>query len=184
MLTGSERRRDLIFASLGEGFLLFVLALLGWLVKWPFVFASLGPTAYELVEQPAARSARTYNIIVGHLVGLGSGFLSLWMLDAWNAPKVLTAGYMAEPRAWAIVISAVLTTIGMLALKAGQPAAIATALLVSLGSMQTGRDAVAIIVAVLVIAAIGEPLRRLRLKVAGPSFAATQACTPPATAAP
>jgi hypothetical protein len=58
----------------------------------------------------------------------------------------------------------------MLALRAGQPAAIATALLVSTGSMQTGRDAVAIIIAVLVIAAIGEPVRRLRLKVAGPSL--------------
>lgn len=40
-----------------------------WLVKQPLIFASLRPTAYELMEQPQWRSARTYNIMVGHLLG-------------------------------------------------------------------------------------------------------------------
>jgi hypothetical protein len=41
---------------------------------------------------------------------------------------------------------------------------LATTLLVSLGAMQTHRDAIAIVVGVLLITAIGEPVRRFRLK--------------------
>ena len=62
------------------------------------------------------------------------------------------------------MLAAVLTTLGTLLLRAGQPAAIATSLLVALGSMQTEHDAVAIVAGVLLITAIGEPLRRLRMK--------------------
>jgi hypothetical protein len=51
-----------------------------------------------------------------------------------------------------------------LILKAGQPAALATTLLVSLGSMQTLRDAVAIAAGVVIITIVGEPVRRFRLK--------------------
>ena len=48
-----------------------------------------------------------------------------------------------------------------LTLKASQPAALSTTLLVSLGSMQRGRDAVAIIIGVLILTALGDPIRRL-----------------------
>jgi hypothetical protein len=63
-----------------------------------------------------------------------------------------------------VTIAAALTTLITLILKAGQPAALATTLLVSLGSMQTHRDAMVIVAGVLLIAAIGEPIRRFRLK--------------------
>ena len=46
------------------------LAAIGWATKQPLIFASLDPTAYELVEHSQLRSARAYNIIVGYLIGL------------------------------------------------------------------------------------------------------------------
>ncbi|MBF6571516.1 MAG: HPP family protein [Candidatus Binataceae bacterium] len=141
-----------------------VLAAIGWATRQPLIFASLGPTAYELVEQPQLRSARPYNIIVGHLIGLGSGFLAVYLLNAWAAPNVISAGVVSTDRLWAVAISATLTTFGTLILKAGQPAALATTMLVSLGAMQTRRDAVAIVAGVLIITAVGEPVRRFRLK--------------------
>jgi hypothetical protein len=67
-------------------------------------------------------------------------------------------------RVYSSAIAASLTTIVTLMLRASQPAAMATTLLVSLGLMQTRQDAIAIIVGVLIIATIGEPLRRVRLK--------------------
>jgi|SRR6185437_12515026 len=157
-------RDDLLWATLGEGGLLLAIAAIGWATKQPLIFASLGPTAYELVEQPQIRSARPYNIVVGHLVGLGAGFLALYLLHAWAAPNVIAAGFVTTTRLWAVVVAGVLTTSLNLILKASQPAALATTLLVSLGAMQTGRDAVAIILGILIITAIGEPLRRYRLK--------------------
>jgi hypothetical protein len=159
-----KNRADLLWATLGEGGLVLALATIGWATKQPLIFASLGPTAYELVEQPQMPSARPYNVIVGHLLGVGAGFLALYLSNAWAAPNVLATGVVSPQRLWATAISAALTTLACLALKAGQPAALATTLLVSLGAMQTRRDAIAIIVGVLLVTAMGEPVRRLRLK--------------------
>lgn len=158
------RKADLLIAPLGEGALILTVAATGWATHWPLVFTSLGPTAYELIEKPNATSARTYNVIVGHFVALAAGFFSVWVVHAWGAPKVASAGFVAAPRMWAAVIAVTLTALVNLAIKAGQPAAFSTTMLVALGSMQTLRDAVAIAAAVLIMAAIGEPLRRLRAK--------------------
>lgn len=167
-------KRDLVIAPLGEGALILVVAAIGWATREPLVFSSLGPTAYELVEKPYSRSARTYNIIAGHILALGAGHLSLWLLHAGASPIVASAGFVAAPRLWAALIAVTLTTFGTLAIRASQPASLSTTLLVALGSMQTARDAIAIAVGVLIIAAIGEPLRRRRLKLlsqSGPEHA-------------
>jgi hypothetical protein len=154
------RGKRLLFTALGEGGLVLVVAAIGLATRMPLIFTSIGPTAYELAEKPNAPSARTYNIIAGHMLALGAGFLSLWLLNAWCAPKVAAAGFVSSPRLLAAVLSVVLTTAVTLTLKASQPASLSTALLVSLGSMQTRRDAFAITIAVLILAAVGEPLRR------------------------
>jgi hypothetical protein len=159
-----KQRADLVWATLGEGGLILVLAAISWEAKQPLIFASLGPTAYELVEQPQLKSARPYNIIVGHLIGLGAGFLAVYLLNAWAAPNVILAGEVSPSRLWAVALAAAFTTLFTLILKASQPAALATTLLVALGSMQTQRDALAIIAGVLIITAVGEPIRRFRLK--------------------
>lgn len=159
-----NRRSDWIWATLGEGGLVLAVAALGWATRQPLIFASLGPTAYEMVEQPRLRSARIYNIVVGHMIGLGMGFLALWALHAWGEPNVLSAGIVTAPRLWASTLAATLTTLLTLILRAGQPAALATTLLVSVGAMQTSRSAIAIVAGVLIITAIGEPVRRLRLR--------------------
>jgi hypothetical protein len=155
---------DLFWATLGEGGLVLAVAAIGWATNQPLVFASLGPTAYELMEQPQLPSARAYNIVVGHLCGLSAGFLAVFLLNAWAAPNVMATGVVSSGRVWAAAISAAITTLACLVLDAGQPAALATTLLVALGAMQTRRDAAAIVVGVLLIAAIGEPVRRFRLK--------------------
>jgi hypothetical protein len=159
-----NRHYDLIWATMGEGGLILALSAIGWATGQPLIFASLGPTAYELVEQPHMRSARAYNVVVGHFIGLGAGFLAVWILNAWSAPNVLTAGVVTAPRLWAITLAATLTTVLTLLFKAGQPAALATTLLVSLGGMQTRKSALAIILGVVIVTAIGEPLRRLRMR--------------------
>lgn len=155
-----KRALHLLITSCAEGALILVVAAIGWATKLPLIFASLGPTAYELVEKPNSPGARTYNIIAGHMLGLGFGFLSLWLFHAWDAPKVASAGFVTSPRIWAAVVAASLTTGAALLVKASQPASLSTTLIVSLGSMQTRRDAAAIVIGVLILAAVGEPFRR------------------------
>lgn len=166
-----RKQADLIWATLGEAGLVLVMSAISWAMNQPLIFASLGPTAYELVEQPHQKSARAYNIIVGHLIGLGAGFLAVYLLNAWNDPNVIATGVISARRVWAITLSASLTALLTLAAKAAQPASLATTLLVALGAMQTRSDALAIILGVLIITAIGEPVRRIRLKQADRSQA-------------
>jgi hypothetical protein len=162
--TKVTRQKDLLWATLGEGGLVLAVGAIAWAAHQPLIFASLGPTAYELVEQPQIRSARVYNIIVGHLIGLGAGFLGVYLVHGWAEPNVIATGIVSGQRVWALAIAATVTTFVTLIMKAGQPAALATTLLVALGSMQTLRDALCIVAGVLIIAIIGEPVRRFRLK--------------------
>jgi hypothetical protein len=156
-------KHDLIIAPIGEAALIFVVAITGWVLHQPLVFTSLGPTAYELIETPNRPSARPYNIIVGHLIGVIAGFLALSITRAWWAPEVTISG-VPLLRVWAAVAAASLTVLGTIALDASQPAALSTTLLVALGKMQTWHAAAAIIAAVLLMTVVGEPLRRLRVQ--------------------
>lgn len=155
-------RKDLFIAPLGEAFLLLIAALAGWLCRQPLIFASLGPTAYELIETPHRRSAQPYCIFVGHLIGVASAFLALFVTRAWYVPVVSGNGVPMD-RVWAVVLAAALTTFVTLLLRASQPAAIATAVLISAGVLQRPVDAAVIMGAVLLMMLVGEPLRRLRL---------------------
>jgi CBS-domain-containing membrane protein len=161
-------RKDILIAPVCEGALITILALAAWIAHNPLVFASLGPTAYELVETPERPTARPYNIVAGHLLGVLSAFLALFLTHADRVPP-LNGGGIALPRVWAAGIAAALTVLATLLARATQPAAVATALLVALGNMQHWRDGFFIMAAVLLITALGTPIRKLRLKALGKS---------------
>jgi hypothetical protein len=63
---------------------------LGWLIGQPWLFASLGPTAYLLSHSPSQASVRPYNVIAGHLIGLSAAFTAVAALGAGDAPSVFT----------------------------------------------------------------------------------------------
>jgi len=154
-------RKDLIVAPVLEAALILVLSLAGWMSHNPLVCASLGPTAFEIIETPERPSAQPYNILAGNVVGILAAFAALWLTHAWSVPSVSAAG-VPLARVWAGTLATMLTVFGTLLIRATQPAALSTSLLVSLGIMQTAKDAVIIIAAVALMTLIGEPIRRLR----------------------
>ena len=156
-------RRDLLIAPLLEAALLLIAAAIGWLTHKPLIFASLGPTAYELVETPERKSARPYNVVVGHLVGVLAGFLGLWVTNAWSAPAI-SAGWIGWTRVGAVVLASAVTVVVTLLIKATQPAALSTTLLVALGVMQKGQDGFIMMGGVLILLICGEPSRLWRLR--------------------
>ncbi len=156
-------KRDLLIAPVCEAALLFLAAVIAWLVHKPMIFASLGPTAYELVETPERQSARPYNVVVGHLVGILAGFLALYVTNASPTPNIDT-GAVGWPRIWAVVMAATITVAVTLLIRAAQPAAIATALLIALGNMQQWQDGFIIMGGVLLMLVLGEPIRNWRLR--------------------
>lgn len=159
-------KKDLLIAPLGEGLLIVIVALAGWATQQPLIFASLGPTAYELIETPHRRSAEPYSLVVGHLVGVGAGYLALFVTGAWHAAPVSQTAFPLD-RVWCTCLAAAVTVFVNLLIKASQPAATATSLLIAAGLMQARKDAAVIMCAVLLMAFVGEPLRRLRLQSPG-----------------
>ena len=153
--------RELLVVPPLEGALIFVVGLAGYISHNPLLFASLGPTAFEMIEMPDHQTARPYNIIVGHLIAILAALAALWLTHARTAPGITEAG-VPLARVWAATLAAALTALGTLLARARQPAALSTTLLVSLGVLQTARDGVVIMAAVLLMTAIGEPVRRLR----------------------
>jgi hypothetical protein len=165
-MSNSARARDLITSSVCEAGLLLGVGAAAVLLHAPLFFASLGPTAYELTETPNQQSAKPYNVIVGHFIGVLSGFVALAATGAANAP-VVTATSITWVRLLASIIATLLTAFGTLMAKAGQPAALATTLIVTTGAMQRPRDGLTIMVAIVLLTVIGEPLRRWRAAQAG-----------------
>jgi hypothetical protein len=151
---------------LAVGSLLLAVGLIGLAAGQPWLFPSLGPTAFLQAEKPGEPSARFYNTVVGHLVGLGAGLAAVWLLGASTAPGVLAAQELAPARVWAAVLSAVLTMIGLSLLRASHPPAAATMLLVALGGFEpTWKSAGTIVAGVLILAILGEGVRFLRREV-------------------
>jgi hypothetical protein len=147
---------------MAAGLTLFV-GLAGLFTGQPWLLPSLGPTAYLQVESPAHPRSRFYNVVVGHLVGLVMGFLAVVLFNARSEPAVLVAKTLTAPRVGASVVALALTILVCFLLRASHPPAGATTLLVTLGSLSTLGDALNLMVGVLLIAAAGEAIRRMRL---------------------
>jgi hypothetical protein len=125
------------------------------------IFTSLGPTAFEMVETPDRKSAKPYNVLVGHSIGVAAGFAAMWLTGAWWAPPV-SVGHIHITRVTAAVLACVLTVSGTMLARATQPAALSTTLLVALGRFQQPKDTAVIIAAITLMVVFGEPLRMWR----------------------
>ncbi|WP_436923299.1 HPP family protein [Halosimplex amylolyticum] len=140
-------------AALHAGALLATTGAVAWATGTPFVFPSLGPTAYLLgTQRPRARD-RLARVVAGHSVGVAAGLVAY---RALGAGVVVTADLPARsPTLAAVVASGVfalaLTSAAMLALDVVHPPACATTLIVSLGLLPTLREGVLIVVAVVVL---------------------------------
>jgi hypothetical protein len=160
----AKRKQDLRWAPTLEGALILAIGAVGVWSRQPLVFTSLGPTAYEQIETPERRSAEVYSVIVGHAVGLLSGLVAVGAASARSSPVVNQTHAMDVHRMAACAIAVLLTVLVNLLLRATQPAALSTTLLVALGGYQDLRGQAAIVVGVLLLAILGEPLRRMRLR--------------------
>ena len=70
-----------------NGFLtIALLALLAVLTNSPFVFPSLGPTAYLLFIAPLAENSSPRNTILGHAIGLICGYAAFTLTGAATLP--------------------------------------------------------------------------------------------------
>jgi CBS-domain-containing membrane protein len=109
-----------------------LLALLATAARVPFIFPSLGPTAFLFFFMPTAPSSSPRNTLYGHAIGLACGYAALWLTGLADLPSAMVEG-VTVARVLAAALSLAATGAVMILVNAPHPPAGATTLIVSLG---------------------------------------------------
>jgi CBS domain-containing membrane protein len=137
-----------VFAN---GFLsIALLAVLAVATGVPFVFPSLGPTAYQLFFLPRAPASSPRNTLIGHAIGIACGYAA-FRIAGMPVSVALAKGDFDWRLVAAAGLSLAATAAIMILLDASHPPAGATTLIVSLGIITKLPYLAAIEAAVLVI---------------------------------
>ena len=137
-----------------------LLTLLALLTRNPFVFPSLGPTAYLFFFSPQTESASPRNAVLGHLIGLICGFAAYRITGMHPFPQGF-GGEVYWPRILASALALALTGAIMVMLHVNHPPAGATTMIVSLGILAKPEYLVIIEIAVVLLAAQAFVINRL-----------------------
>ncbi|WP_049935943.1 HPP family protein [Haloplanus natans] len=138
------------------GVLLAVLGAIGWLSGQPFVFPSLGPSAFLLAFERRGSRERLSRVVASHAIGGVAGLLAYAALGAGvtltaTPPPGSAAGLHLVASG---ICSVVLTSWGMIAADATHAPACATTLIVSLGLLSTPIQVGIIVGSVVVLVAV------------------------------
>jgi hypothetical protein len=141
--------------SLYAGLLFTVLGAVAWISGEPFIFPSLGPSAFILAFERRGERTRTVRVVGSHLTGGVAGFLAYSLLAAGisltaTPPPMSFSGLQL---ALSGMLSIILTSWAMIATDTIHAPACATTLIVSLGLLSTPVQVVIIVVSVVIIVA-------------------------------
>ncbi|WP_293027371.1 HPP family protein [Natronococcus sp.] len=134
-----------------------VLGMIALVTGRPFLFPSLGPSAYLIATGEQPRAAGAYHVIGGHTVAVAGGLIAYALFGNEVSAYVVFARpdpafSMAVVYLWASgTVAMILTTTAMLVTKTNHAAACATTLIVALGLMGGLEDGVIIVVAVAIL---------------------------------
>ena len=137
-----------------------LLTLLALLTRNPFVFPSLGPTAYLFFFSPLSESSTPRNAVFGHAIGLLCGFFAYWVTGMHPFPQGF-AGEVYWPRILASALALALTGAIMVLLRVNHPPAGATTMIVYLGILAKPEYLPIIEIAVVLLAAQAFVINRL-----------------------
>jgi len=170
---------DSLWVPVMSAALILLVGLLGLSTGRPWLGPSLGPSIILVTMSPAHPTARGWNIIAGHFIGLAAGLAVVALLGAQNAPNPIQTGHLEPVRVAAATLAILLTSLGGIITRSSHPPAAATTLLVALGAIAKPEQILATMVGVLIVAVAGEAVRRYRLDRPTPA----ERMAPPASAA-
>lgn len=137
-----------------------ILSLLAGVTGSPFVFPSLGPTAYLFFFDPMGKSSSPRHAILGHAIGLVCGYAAYVAMGSHGfAPTAFSQVSWREVMAAALSLAA--TGAIMVLLRVSHPPAGATTLIVSLGILTRPEYLVIIEVAVILLTAQAWAINRI-----------------------
>lgn len=137
-----------------------VMALAAWATGEPLIFPSLGPTAFLMFSAPRSPAACPRNAILGHAIGVLSGYVALVVFGVRHAAPAL-AGGVTLPWVGAAALSLGLTAGLMAGLRVPHAPAGATTLIVSLGILPRPLELLTLFAAVVGLVLLGVGINRL-----------------------
>lgn len=137
-----------------------IMAAVAYATDEPFVFPSLGPTAFLLFYTPLLPASSPRNTIGGHAIGAAAGYLSLVVFGLTDAAPALATS-VTGARVGAAALSLGLTSGAMVWARVPHPPAGATTLIVSLGILREPGQLVVLMVAVVLLVVQGFVINRL-----------------------
>ena len=126
----------------------------------PFVFPSLGPTAFLLFYTPLLPASSPRNTLGGHLIGAAAGYLALVVFGLTDDLPALATS-VTGARVGAAALSLAATGALMILLGVVHPPAGATTLIVSLGILREPEQLAVLMAAVALLVAQGFVINRL-----------------------
>jgi CBS-domain-containing membrane protein len=149
-----------LFAFLNGLLSIAIMSLVALITGTPFIFPSLGPTAFLFFYTPTLPTASPRNTIIGHAIGCAAGYFSLVVTGLTTAGPALSVG-VTGPRVIAAALSLALTSGLMVLLRSPHPPAGATTLIISLGILHTPAQIAVLMLAVVVLTAQAFVINRL-----------------------
>jgi CBS domain-containing membrane protein len=149
-----------IFAFLNGLIAIAAMSLLAFVTGEPFIFPSLGPTAFLLFYTPLLAAACPRNTLGGHAIGAAAGYLSLVIFGLTDAAPALATS-VTGARVGAAALSLGLTSGLMVLARVPHPPAGATTLIVSLGILREPEQLAVLMVAVVLLVVQGFVINRL-----------------------
>ncbi len=137
-----------------------LMSALALITRSPFIFPSLGPTAFLFFYTPRAPSASPRNTLIGHTIGVLAGYFSLVVTGLTVAGPALAVG-VTWPRVIAAALSLGLTSGLMVLFKSPHPPAGATTLIISLGILTKPWQLLLLLVAVVLLTLQALAINRL-----------------------
>ena len=164
-LTSLTKRHDstvvlAVFAFVNGLIAIAVMSLLAFVTGEPFIFPSLGPTAFLLFYSPLLPASCPRNTLGGHAIGGAAGYLGLVAFGLTDAPPALASSVTAG-RIGATALALGLTSGAMVLARVPHPPAGATTLIVSLGILREPDQLVILMVAVVLLVVQGFLINRL-----------------------
>jgi CBS domain-containing membrane protein len=132
-------RGNAIYTFIGSLLTIGISGLVAWGLKEPFLFPSLGATAFLMFETPLAEVSSPRNAMIGHMVGAAVAFFWLWVFGLIDMPSAIQAGFTGE-RVAAIALSLAFTGGILRLVRAAHPPAGATTVIVALGLLDNGHQ--------------------------------------------
>jgi CBS-domain-containing membrane protein len=164
-LTSLVKRHDstivlALFAFVNGLIAIGVMSLIAFVTDEPFIFPSLGPTAFLLFYTPLLAASCPRNTLGGHAIGAAAGYLALVIFGLTDAAPALATS-VTGARIGAAALSLGLTSGLMVLARVPHPPAGATTLIVSLGIFREPHQLFILMIAVTLLVAQGFVINRL-----------------------